>query len=82
MFTAAVPAGASAGEALRLVESLLGWLAGEDAAGLPAQVAAERLRALEPGRRGRGGAAGPLPAGAAPRTGRWPAGSAPHGPGW
>ena len=47
MFTAAVPAGASAGEALGLVESLLGSLAGEDAAGLPAQVAAERLRALE-----------------------------------
>jgi len=47
MFTAAVPAGASAGEALGLVESLLGSLAGEDAAGLPAEVAAERLRALE-----------------------------------
>ena len=47
MFTAAVPAGADAGEALGLVESLLGSLAGEDAAGLPAQVAAERLRALE-----------------------------------
>jgi len=45
MFTAAVPAGA--GEALGLVESLLGSLAGEDAAGLPAEVAAERLRALE-----------------------------------
>jgi hypothetical protein len=45
MFTAAVPAGAS--EALGLVESLLGSLAGEDAAGLPAEVAAERLRALE-----------------------------------
>jgi len=38
---------ASAGEALGLVESLLGSLAGEDAAGLPAEVAAERLRVLE-----------------------------------
>jgi hypothetical protein len=47
MFTAAVPAGASAGEGLGLVESLLGSLAGEDAAGLPAEVAAGRLRALE-----------------------------------
>jgi len=45
MCTAAVPAGS--GEALRLVESLLGSLAGEDAAELPAEVVAERLRALE-----------------------------------
>jgi hypothetical protein len=45
MCTAAVPA--DAGEALGLVESLLGSLAGEDAAGLPAEVAAGRLRALE-----------------------------------
>jgi hypothetical protein len=47
MCTAAVPASASAGDALGLVESLLGSLAGEDAAGLSAEVAAERLRALE-----------------------------------
>jgi hypothetical protein len=47
MGTAAVPASASAGDALALVESLLGSLAGEDAAGLPAEVAAERLRTLE-----------------------------------
>jgi hypothetical protein len=45
MCTAAVPAGS--GEALRLVESLLGSLAGEDAAELPAEAVAERLRALE-----------------------------------
>jgi hypothetical protein len=48
MCTAAVPASASAGDALALVESLLGGLAGEDdVAGLPSEVVAERLRALE-----------------------------------
>jgi Domain of unknown function (DUF222) len=45
MCTAAVPA--SAGEALGLVEALLGSLAGEDPAELPAEVVAGRLRALE-----------------------------------
>jgi hypothetical protein len=45
MCTAAVPA--DSGEALGLVESLLGSLAGEDAAELPAEVVAGRLRALE-----------------------------------
>jgi len=45
MCTAAVPAGAD--EALDLVESLLGPLARADAAGLPAEVMARRLRALE-----------------------------------
>jgi hypothetical protein len=47
MCTAAVPASASAGDALALAESLLGSLAGQDAAGLPAEVAAEQLRTLE-----------------------------------
>jgi hypothetical protein len=47
MCTAAVPASASAGDALALVESLLGSLAGRDAEGLAAEAAAERLRALE-----------------------------------
>jgi hypothetical protein len=47
MCTAAVPASASAGDALALVESLLRGLAGQDAEGVPAEVAAERLRALE-----------------------------------
>src|SRR6516225_1570499 len=37
----------SAGEALGLVESLLGSLVGEAAAELPAEVVAERLRVLE-----------------------------------
>ena len=45
MCTAAVPADSS--EALGLVESLLGSLAGEDTAELPAEVVAGRLRALE-----------------------------------
>ena len=45
MCTAAVPA--SAGEAFGMLESLLGSLAGQDPAGLPAAVVAERLRALE-----------------------------------
>jgi hypothetical protein len=45
MCTAAVPAGA--GEAFAMLESLLGSLAGEDAAGLPPEVLAERLRTLE-----------------------------------
>jgi len=43
--TAAVPAGAS--EAFEMLESLLGSLAGQDAAELPAEVLAERLRVLE-----------------------------------
>ena len=47
MCTAAVPASASAEDALALVEALLGSLAGEDAAELPAEVVAGRLRALE-----------------------------------
>ena len=47
MCTAAVPASASAEDALGLVEALLGSLAGEDAAELPAEVVAGRLRALE-----------------------------------
>ena len=47
MCTAAVPVSASAGDALGLVESLLGSLAGEDAADLPGEVIAGRLRALE-----------------------------------
>jgi hypothetical protein len=47
MCTAAVPASASAEDALGLVEALLGSLAGEDAAELPAEVLAGRLRALE-----------------------------------
>ena len=49
MCTAAtIPADASAGDVLGLVESLLGELAGEeDVAGLPGEVVAERLRALE-----------------------------------
>jgi len=48
MCTAAVPASASAGDALGAVESLLAGLAGEDdVAGLPGEVVAERLRALE-----------------------------------
>ena len=48
MCTAVVPASASAGDALGVVESLLGGLAGEeDVAGLPSEVVAERLRALE-----------------------------------
>jgi hypothetical protein len=45
MCIAAVPP--SADEALRMVQSLLGALAGEDAVGLPAEVVAGRLRALE-----------------------------------
>src|SRR6516164_7430127 len=45
MCTATVPASAS--DALGLVESLLGGLVGEAAAELPAEVVAERLRALE-----------------------------------
>src|SRR5215471_19191182 len=45
MCTATVPA--SAGDALRLVESLLGSLTGEAAAELPGEAVAERLRALE-----------------------------------
>ena len=45
MCTAAVPAGAS--EAFEMLESLLGSLAGQDAAELPAEVLAERLRVLE-----------------------------------
>jgi hypothetical protein len=47
MCTAAVPASGSAEDALALVEALLGSLAGEDAAELPAEVVAGRLRALE-----------------------------------
>ena len=45
MCTAAVPA--SANEALRMLRSLLGALAGQDAAGLPAEVLAEGLQVLE-----------------------------------
>ena len=45
MCTAAVPAGAS--EAFEMLESLLGSLAGQDAAELPAEVLAGGLRVLE-----------------------------------
>ncbi len=38
---------ATGAEALAMLESALGFLAGEDAVGLPAQVVADRLRALE-----------------------------------
>jgi len=38
---------ATGAEALAMLESALGFLAAEDAAGLPAQVVADRLRALE-----------------------------------
>jgi Domain of unknown function (DUF222) len=47
MCTAAVPASASAEDALGLVEALLGSLAREDPAELSAELVAERLRALE-----------------------------------
>src|SRR5579859_6985734 len=38
---------ATGAEALAMLQSALGFLAAEDAAGLPAQAVAERLRALE-----------------------------------
>ena len=45
MCTAAVPPSAS--EALEMLQTLLGVLAGQDAADLPDEVLAESLRALE-----------------------------------
>ena len=45
MCTGMVPA--TAAQALAMLESALGFLAAEDAAALPAQGAADRLRALE-----------------------------------
>lgn len=38
---------ATGAEALGMLESALGFLAGEDAAGMPAQAVADRLRVLE-----------------------------------
>ena len=80
MCTAAVPP--SAPEALRMLQALLAALAGEDAAGLPAEVLAERLRVLEQADAMGAAARGRLWRRSRLRTGTSRTGSAPSGPGW
>ncbi len=80
MCTAAVPP--SAPEALRMLQPLLGALAGEDVADLPAEVLAKRLRVLAQANVMGAAARGRSWRRSTPRTGIWPMGSARRGPGW
>ncbi len=80
MSAVAVPSDAD--EALKMLESALGFLAAAASADMPAGTVAECLRALEWADAVEAAARGRLLAAFDARTGTWPTGSAPPGPGW
>ena len=86
MCTTTAPA--TAAEALGMLESalgtqqrVLGFLAAQDAGGLPAPAVADQLRALERATRSEPPSGGGCWRSSIPGTGTWPAGNAPPGPG-
>ena len=68
--------------ALGMQECVLGFLAAQDAADLPAGAAADQLRALERTDAIRAPSGAGCWRSSTPRTGTWPTGSGPPGPGW
>ena len=80
MSTVMVPA--NAGEALGMLESATWFLAGLEAADIPAEALAEYLRRMERADAVQAAARGRLLPPLTRRTGRWATGSGAPGPGW